>query len=72
MLCSPYDKGFRLLAFDQHCGDLCGDMGVVGTREPSRLVQLDHFQNCHPEAVLSRQMFNATFSILETFGFIIN
>ena len=46
----------RLVAFDPYCSDLGSHMAGAGggERSPSRLVQLDHFHDCHPEAVLSR------------------
>ena len=50
----------RLVAFDPHCGDLGNQMALSPSsteRSPSRLVQLEHFRECHPEAVLSRYNF---------------
>ena len=50
----------RLVAFDPHCGDLGSQMALSlssTVRSPSRLVQLEHFRDCHPEAVLSRCNF---------------
>ena len=50
----------RLVAFDPHCGDLGNRMALSPSsteRSPLRLVQLEHFRDCHPEAVLSRYNF---------------
>lgn len=50
LICSPYDKGFRLLAFSQDCLEL--PKALAYQTESNKLYELKYFK-CHSEIVVS-------------------
>lgn len=50
IICSPYDKGFRLLAFSQDCLEL--PKALTYQTESNKLYELKYFK-CHSEIVVS-------------------
>lgn len=50
LICSPYDKGFRLLAFSQDCLEL--PKALTFQMESKKLYELKYFK-CHSEIVVS-------------------
>uniref|UniRef100_A0A182PQ41 Uncharacterized protein n=1 Tax=Anopheles epiroticus TaxID=199890 RepID=A0A182PQ41_9DIPT len=64
IICSPYDQGFRLLAFNENCNELQHATGIWRNENPKLLHEVKRKQ-CHSSLVVSSQ-FSPRFPLLVT------